>query len=48
MYYRQKIYIYLNSEDINLVKGLNSSQLLEKLDQAADEEIIHRNNLILS
>lgn len=38
----------LNSEDINLVKGLNSKQLLEKLDQAADEEIIHRNNLILS
>ena len=38
----------LNSVDINLVKGLNSTQLLEKLDQAADEEIIHRNNLILS
>ena len=38
----------LNSEDIDLVKGLNSRQLLEKLNQAADEEIIHRNNLILS
>ena len=38
----------LNSKDIDLVKGLNSKELLEKLDQAADEEIIHRNNLILS
>ena len=38
----------LNSEDIDLVKGLNSRQLLKKLNQAADEEIIHRNNLILT
>lgn len=37
-----------SSEEVALVKGLNTKELLKKLDQVADEEIIHRNNLILS
>jgi len=37
-----------SSAEINIIKGLNSSDLLEKLDHAADEEVIHRNNLIVS
>jgi glutamate 5-kinase len=37
-----------SSSEINLIKGLNSSQLLENLDHAVDEEVIHRNNLIVT
>ena len=36
-----------DSKEINLIKGINSEKIQDRLGYLSEEEVIHRNNLVL-